>query len=109
MGRFEFAVNPQISVTARLGYLYHLGTPSGTSLSFIPILFGGTYQIGTSGLFAAAEIGITNIRSSVDVMGISGSNSDTKFAFDVGVGYQKDKLKGRVSFYMPGSESNMSP
>ncbi len=105
-GRFEYGINDMIAATARVGYLYHLGTPSGESLYIVPIMVGGTYKIGTSGLSANAEIGLSIIGASVTVMGVSGSNSSTKFGFDVGVGYQKDKIKARLGFYMPGSEDN---
>jgi hypothetical protein len=106
MGRFEFGINDMIALTARVGYIYHLGTPTDTSIYFIPILVGGTYKIGTSGLFAEAEVGITHIGASATVMGMDFSSSDDKFAFDVGAGYQKEKIKARVSFYMPGSQDN---
>jgi len=106
LARFEYAVNPQLSITGRAGYIYNLGTPDGFSLSLIPILAGATYHVGPPAVFVYGELGVTMIRSSVDVMGVSGSNSDTKFSFGAGVGYQKEKIKARVGFYMPGSEDN---
>ncbi|HEX2687553.1 MAG TPA: hypothetical protein VHN14_13090 [Kofleriaceae bacterium] len=102
VGRFEYGVTGEIAVTGRVGYIYNLGTPDGFSLSMIPLLVGGTYKIGTSGLFAQAELGITNIRTTVDIQGIS----TTKFSIGGGVGYQKDKIKARVGFFMPGSQDN---
>jgi opacity protein-like surface antigen len=105
-GRFEYGVNDLINVTARIGYLHHLGTPSGFSLGIIPILVGGTYKIGTSGLFADAEIGLSIIRVSVDIGGTSASDSQTKFGFQVGAGYQTGKIVARAGFYMPGMLDN---
>jgi hypothetical protein len=104
VGRFEYGVTDEIAVTGRAGYIYNFGTPDGVTLSMIPLLVGGTYKIGTSGLFVQAELGITNIRASVDVQGTTITASDTKFSIGGGVGYQKDKIKARVGFFMPGSE-----
>jgi opacity protein-like surface antigen len=104
--RFEFGVNDQLAVTARAGYIYNLTSVDGVSLGMIPILVGGAYKIGTSGLNAYAELGVTNIRVSVDVGGASASDSKTKFSFGVGAGYQMKKIKARVGFFMPGSSEN---
>ncbi len=110
LGRFEFAVNPQLSVTARVGYLYNLvkNVPSGASasLGMIPLLLGGTYNIGTSGLFAYAEVGVTNIRVSASAGGMDFSDSKTKLSFGAGAGYQMKKIKARAGFFMPGSQDN---
>lgn len=110
LGRFEFAATPAISVTARLGFVYNLlkDVPEGVSASliFIPIMVGGTYKIGTSGLFAHAEVGFTNIRASAEAGGMEFSSSETKLAVGAGVGYQMNKLKFRGGFYMPGSSED---
>ena len=106
LARFEYAVNPMLSATVRAGYIYNLGTPDGEGVSFIPVLVGATYHVGPPGLFVFGEVGITNIRVSIDTMGVSASDSSTKFSFGAGVGYQKEKIKARVGFFMPGSEDN---
>jgi len=106
VGRFEFGVTDEIAVTARVGYIYHLGAPDGLTLSMIPVLAGGTYKIGTSGLSVFAELGITNIRVSADFQGTSVTASETKFSVGGGVGYQQGKIHARAGFFMPGSEDN---
>jgi hypothetical protein len=104
MGRFEFAVNDKLHVTARVGYLYHLGTPTGVSLYIIPIHGGVTYTLMPK-LFGWAEVGLSHIATSFDAGGVSGSNSDDKLALAVGAGYEvMPKVKARAGFYMPGSQ-----
>lgn len=99
--RFEMGVAPNIAVTARAGVLFHVGTPEGFGLTMIPIYVGGKYNIGTSGLFAAAEVGATVIRASVDIGGISASETETKFGFTAGLGYQKSKIQVRANLFVP--------
>jgi len=108
LGRFEFAVNAQLAVTGRLGYIYNVvkDAPDGYTLSMIPVMAGAAYKIGTSGLFAYGEVGLTNIRVSLDVGGMSFSDSETKLSIGAGAGYAMGKIKGRVGFYMPGSLSD---
>lgn len=106
LGRFEFGISDALAVTGRVGYVYHLGTPDSTSVSMIPLLAGGKYKVGTSGLSVYGELGITNIRVSVDFMGASVSDSETKLSVGAGVNYQKDKIQARVGFFMPGSEDD---
>jgi hypothetical protein len=106
VGRFEFGLTDEITLTGRVGYIYHLGAPDGFTFSMIPVLAGGTYKIGPSGLSVFAELGITNIRTSIDFMGVSGSDSTTKFSIGGGVGYQQGKIHARAGFFMPGSEDS---
>jgi Outer membrane protein beta-barrel domain len=110
LGRFEYAVTPQISATARIGFIYNLlkDVPDGVSasLNMIPVMLGGTYKIGTSGLFAYGEVGLTNIRASASAGGMEFSDSETKLAIGAGAGYQMNKIKARVGFWMPGSQSD---
>ncbi|CAN5176461.1 hypothetical protein BH11MYX1_BH11MYX1_04270 [soil metagenome] len=106
LARFEYGVSDLLAVTGRAGYIYNLGTPSGVGLAFIPVLVGATYKVGPPGLFVYGELGFTNIRVSVDVMGVSGNSSQTKFSFGAGAGYQTGKIKARVGLFLPGSEDN---
>lgn len=102
-GRFEYAVNPKLSITARVGYLYHLGTAANTSLYIIPVHVGASYLLMPK-LTGWAELGLEVIGVSVDFMGMSASNSDNKFGGAVGVGYQvMPKLTVKGGFYYPGS------
>jgi len=102
-GRFEFAINPQLAITGRVGYVFHAGTPDGVSVSFIPVMAGVAYKIGTSGLFAFGELGINRIGVSVDLGGGSASDSEIKLTFGAGAGYQMNKIKARVGIWVPGS------
>ena len=105
-GRFEYNVMPKLNLTVHAGYLYHLGTADGFSLAIVPIYVGGTYELAPK-IFGWAELGLSLIMTSVDVMGVSASNSDNKFGFAVGAGYEvAPKIKVRAGFFMPGSYSN---
>ena len=105
-GRFGYMVNPKLTVTARVGYLYHFGTPSfmGTSesLYIIPVHVGAEYELAPK-ILGWAELGLDHIAVSVGSL----SNSDDKFGFAVGAGYRvMPKLTLKAGFYMPGSSSN---
>ncbi|MBA3394266.1 MAG: hypothetical protein H0T89_16595 [Deltaproteobacteria bacterium] len=93
--RFEFGINAALSVTGRAGLLYNLAKADGLTILMIPILGGVKYNIGTSGLFAQAEVGITHIRVSAD----GGSASETKLSFQGGAGYQMGKIQLRGGLY----------
>lgn len=104
-GRFEYGVNDALSVTGRVGYLYNKVSSSNVSIGMIPVLVGASYKIGPSGLAVFGELGLTNIRVSLDNFG---SDSRTEFSVGGGAGYQAGKLEARVGFFMPGSISNGS-
>ena len=98
-GRFEYGISNALVATARIGYLYHLGIEDGISLGIIPILVGAKYKIGTSGLFADAEIGASIFLES----GMGESVTNTKLGFQVGAGDQIGKIEVKVGLWMPGS------
>jgi hypothetical protein len=101
-GRFEFGVNDMLSITGRVGFLYHVGTPEGIdSLLMVPILAGAKYSIGKSGLFAFGELGLNYTRTSVDVLGMTASDSETNVALGGGVGYQTGKIQARGGLLFP--------
>jgi hypothetical protein len=103
-GRVEYYVTPKLNVTGHVGYLYHFGTLTNTSLSIIPIYVGATYEVMPK-LFGWAELGISIISQSVDIMGVSASTNDNKFGFALGAGYEvAPKIKARAGFYVPGSQ-----
>jgi hypothetical protein len=104
LGRFEFGISDMLAVTARAGITYWLAKDPISSYLFIPVYAGIKYKIGTSGLFAHAEAGITHIRVSIDVAGASASDSETKFGAVVGAGYQKGKLQARAGLWLPSLE-----
>lgn len=98
--RFEYNINAMMAATLRVGGFYHLTKIDDTSLLIIPIMAGIRYNIGTSGLFGAAELGMNYIRAGIDVAGVSATASETKFGFAAGVGYKMNKLSFRGQFYV---------
>jgi hypothetical protein len=100
LGRFEFGLNPALSITGRAGLLYALSKLDGVTLLMIPVYGGVKYNIGTSGLFAHGEVGIVHSRISFD----GGSDSNTKISFDAGAGYQMGKLQFRAGFWYTATD-----
>ncbi len=112
---FEYPVMPGVVVTARTGYLYGLKKEQGLGkfgVSDIPIWAGGKYYFSgqMNGLYGGLELGlnILSFRSEVDMgsfggLGggkIEGSESETKFGANLGLGYRVDALDFRGSFNM---------
>jgi hypothetical protein len=97
--RVGYRVAPAAEVTGRIGFLYGISksetvdTGLGTvSVSYgvndIPVWIGGRYFFmqPDAGLYGAAEVGLNVLKGHADGGGTSG-NSQTRFGFDVGVGY----------------------
>jgi len=101
LGRFEFGLNEMLSITGRVGFLYHIGTPEGTSLFMVPILAGARYSFGTSGVFAFAELGLNYTRAKVEILGVSETDSQTNVAIGAGAGYQAGKIQARAGLLLP--------
>lgn len=97
LGRFEYAASPVLSVTARLGYHYHL-EKNNVTFSNIPIAGGVKYAFGTGERrpYAAAEAGLNFSSTSGEVLGMSVSDSDTNFGLTLGGGYDMGKLDIRA-------------
>src|SRR5439155_20941086 len=88
LARFEMRLRPALVLTARAGYIQHLGKdrtdPTGatasTSASELPVLGGVRYafsKASTSEIYGAGELGFVMARVSVDYMGMSNSDSKT--------------------------------
>lgn len=101
MLRFDYAANPQVDITARLGYLWHKMDTDGSTLSMLPILVGGAFKLG-GGPFLYGEVGFTVVTAGVDFMGIHVSDSKTYLSVGGGVGFASGKVKARAGLYMPG-------
>jgi hypothetical protein len=101
--RYEYNVAPQLNVTGRVGFLYHLGKDvGGGTVNFwnIPVLVGAKYDIA-SGLYGAAEAGLfyNHASATVTIPGFGSqtvSNSETDFGFNVGAGYKMGDLDIRA-------------
>lgn len=99
--RVEYAAAPQVDVTLRLGYIWNKTDQDGLSMGMIPVLLGGAFKLG-GGTFAYAEIGISQLRLSVDIMGFTATDATTYLSAGGGLGYAADKVKARVGLWMPG-------
>lgn len=99
LGRFEYAFNPQLSVTGRLGYLYNLvdQPAGGFGLSMIPIFVGARFNFTSGGTpFVAGEIGVNNLR-------FSGFIGDDLWepSLNVGGGFHFNQFSCRGSLFLP--------
>ncbi|HWO22879.1 MAG TPA: outer membrane beta-barrel protein [Kofleriaceae bacterium] len=104
-GRLELALNPQLSVTGRLGFLYHFTEAAedlDISYTMFPIYGGLRYNVEPSGdgLFLTGEAGLNIIRVSVSFFGQDSSDTSTKLSLNMGAGYQAGlfNVKGTLFF-----------
>jgi len=103
LGRFEFGVNDTLAITGRVGFVYNVikSDFEGFSLNFVPIYAGAKYKIGTSGLFAFGEVGLTYTLATIDVGGVSASDSEINLGLTAGAGYQMGKISLRGNLLLP--------
>lgn len=104
--RFAFDVHPNVGLTLRTGYLHHIGTPSGSTLGFIPIMFGGEYRFFADGPtpFVLAEIGVTIGFATVNTGFGSASDSDSELGLAIGGGYRFGPVDVRAMLYAPDAD-----
>jgi hypothetical protein len=101
----EYPLIESVSATARIGFNYQLdkSVPAVGDMHVhsIPILFGAKYYVmpERQGLFAAAEIGMFDLMSSVSTAGGSASANDLKFGGGVGLGRQMKQWNARVNLH----------
>lgn len=101
----EYLAMESLSATARIGFNYQLEknipTVGDTRVNSIPVLFGAKYYVmpERQGLFAAAEIGMFDLMSSVSTTAGSASQNDLKFGGGVGVGWQMKQWNARVNLH----------
>jgi len=112
LGRFEYALDPQLSATGRVGYITHLEKDDRYKTSELPILAG--LRLGLSGepdgLYVAGEAGLVNFTlrqptgSAVFGNQVGGgdkvSNSELKFGATAGAGYRAGNIDGRVGIFI---------
>jgi hypothetical protein len=102
-GRFEHKLNPNLSIIGRLGFIYNLTSQDGLSVNMITLTGGARYNLSATsadGVFLAGDVGLNNIRSSIDVGGVSGSDSETKVTAFLGGGYQLGKIQAKASVFI---------
>lgn len=101
----EYPVLDVLSATARIGFNYQLDksipTVGDMHVHSIPVLFGAKYYVmpERQGLFAAAEIGMFDLMSSISNAGASASQNDVKFGGGLGVGWQMKQWNARVNLH----------
>ena len=110
MFRYEFLVNPQLTVTGRIGYIYGMPKSENSvdfSTSEIPILAGikwyfkGYKSMKRAGLYGAAELGLFMITAKWEGGGTSDDKSENKFGATIGAGYEMGALDFRGAFLLP--------
>lgn len=105
--RFEYALSPQLVLTARAGYLYGLrkSTTIGAAkakygISDIPLWGGVDYYLAESaqGLYLAGEAGLNLLSFSAELEGdplfgsTTNSSSETDWGVTAGAGYRMGEL-----------------
>ncbi len=101
----EYPLIESVSATARIGFNYQLDKTvpavGDMHVHSIPILFGAKYYVmpERQGLFAAAEIGMFDLMTSVSAAGGSASQNDLKFGGGVGLGWQMKQWNARVNLH----------
>jgi hypothetical protein len=94
----DYAITPDLSITGRLGYIYHDIDGSGVSLSTVPLWAGVKYFFappGSARPFVAAELGLDYNR--IDIEGL-GHDSEVDAAMTLGGGFELDALSIRAFF-----------
>jgi hypothetical protein len=91
---FDFALMPQLTITGRTGYIYYIineDLGDGFSFGTIPLWGGVKYYFAPPSdmrWFAAAELGLSINRASVEIGGIEGSDSETDIGTTIGGGFE---------------------
>jgi hypothetical protein len=101
--RYEYLLQPQLTLTGRAGLIYHIPkTVNGADSTFwtIPILAGAKYALNEQ-FYVAAELGLFSNHSSATVVTpfgtFSGSASETDFGLTAGAGYRTGDLDIRLA------------
>jgi hypothetical protein len=112
LGRFEYALDPQLSATGRVGYLVHLEKNDTYKTSELPLLAGLRYGLseGPDGLYLAGEAGLVNFTFRRPVApavfgtsvseGEKKSDSELKFGLTAGAGYRSGNIDGRAGVFV---------
>lgn len=108
LARFELALQPKLTVTARAGYLHHLSQEADgggeTSTSEIPLLGGVRYAFSgdeQKHIYGAAELGFVISSFSIESGGETMDESNTNLGMTLGAGYRTGKLDLRANLLFP--------
>ncbi len=103
--RYEYmGVMPQLSITARLGYLFGLKKDS-VGISYLPILAGvkwyftGHTSEKREGFYVAGELGF--VYTKIAVSGGFGGGSENYFGLTAGAGYEISDIDICARFFAP--------
>jgi len=99
MAKGAFSFTDEMSVSFRIGYLYHLSKSVGgmdVSSSELPILVGFRYQTAL-GLYGDLALGMVNCGAEVE----GNSDSEMKFGMLAGVGFNIMSLNFSANFFAP--------
>jgi hypothetical protein len=109
-GRFSHALNPQLSITGRLGYIYHLvddALGDDFSVAMILVYGGARYMLKpmpNGGIFGFGELGINHVAVSFGDI----DDSEDDLSLNLGAGYQTGQIEARGSlFYTSGDEDSL--
>ncbi|MBL8623519.1 MAG: hypothetical protein JNK64_19585 [Myxococcales bacterium] len=91
MVRVAIPAGPAVA-TVRAGALLHAMKVDGASLIYVPVWAGARLPIGASGLFVAAELGVTIAHASVDTGFGDGADTKTELGASLGVGLRRGGL-----------------
>ena len=109
VGKFNYNINDNISLTGRLGFIYHLAKDYGivtVGISYIPVRAGMKYFFmgNNDGFYVGGEAGVNYLMarasSSSSLVTSTGGDSSLKFGLGGGAGYQLGKLdfRGGLNF-----------
>jgi hypothetical protein len=104
LGRIDFPLNDRISITGRLGVVFHmLDEGVEGSLTLVPIYGGARYfvQGGNQGPYAAGEAGITIGFAEVDTPFGTASDSESEIGATLGGGFKRGALDIRGGLFIP--------
>ena len=101
LARVEVPVG-SFTVTGRGGAIFNLfeGDSSG-SLTFLPFYAGVKVPLAQTGIYFAAEAGVTIAYASVDTDVGSGSETETKLGATIGAGLRLGSIDVRGGLFMP--------
>lgn len=99
MAKGAYSLNESMSLSLRVGYIYHLETDlagADVSTSELPILVGFRYTM-PFGLYGDLSLGLVNLGASVN----GHSDSEMKFGLLAGAGFTMIGLNFSVNFFAP--------
>lgn len=111
LGRFEYALDPQLSATARAGYISHFEKDDKYKTAELPVLAGVRYAFDSAsdGLYVAGEAGLVHLTVRLPVAGgvfpgATGpekrSDSELKLGATASAGYRSGDIDARAGVFI---------